>query len=77
MRPRGVVFMEEQKKVTIIRLEQTDVWGLRQEYGQNAFCFKCQLPLGPGDTIVKVRARETWHRPRLYHARCFNNGSQK
>jgi hypothetical protein len=68
--------MTEDRKITIQRLEQTDLWALHQDYGQNVFCFRCRKPLAPGDTIVKVLNRVRVLR-RLYHARCFNGAQGK
>lgn len=63
--------MTEERKITVQRLEQTDLWSLRDKYGQYAYCYDCRQPLGPGDVIVKVKVR-SWQKARLYHSRCFN-----
>lgn len=72
---KGVI-MTEDRKITVQRLEQSDIWALRQDYGQNAFCLRCSKTLAPGDTIVKVRSK-VYGRPRLYHAKCFNGSRGK
>jgi hypothetical protein len=63
--------MTEERKITVQRLEQTDLWTLRDKYGQHVYCYDCLAPLAPGDTIVRILVH-TWQKPRLYHDRCFN-----
>lgn len=82
--PRKGVNFTEDGKITVQRLEQSDIWQMRRDYGQHAYCYQCSKVLAPGDLIVKVRTipratmRESSRRalPRLYHAKCFN-GSGK
>ena len=68
--------MTEERKVTVQKLEQTDLWSLRDKYGQHTYCFDCLQPLAVGDTIVKILVH-TWQRPRLYHSRCFNGAKAR
>lgn len=62
-----------ENKVTIMRLEQTEIWQLRKDYGECPFCCGCHKPLAPGDLIVKVRSFANWRLPRLYHSACFGS----
>jgi hypothetical protein len=62
-------------KITILRLEQADLWNLRKVYGQHACCCGCSKPLAPGDVIVRVTILRQ-RLARLYHRECFH-GSAK
>jgi len=70
------VQMTEERKITVQRVEQSDLWSLRDKYGQHAYCYDCRQPLGVGDTIVKIRVR-SWQKARLYHDRCFNRSMDR
>ncbi len=66
----------EDRKIVVQKLEQSDVWVLRQDYGQYAYCCRCSKVLAPGDTIVKVKS-PLRRLPALYHSRCFNSSRGK
>ena len=66
-----------ENKVTIMRLEQTEIWQLRYDYGACPFCCACRKPLVPGDLIIKVRGLKNWRLPRLYHSACFKGSGAR
>jgi len=60
-----------------MRLEQTEIWQLRKDYGACPFCLKCRKQLLPGDLIIKVRSFKNWRLPRLYHSACFRGSGAR
>jgi hypothetical protein len=66
----------EDRRIVVQKMEQSDIWALRGEYGQNPYCYGCSRGIEAGQIIVKVHMRLS-RLPRIYHDRCFNRSMVK